>query len=312
MSRSLSAAMSSPSAPLTRSAAKSSAKLPSRENQPVTDTTAPGITITAPANNSTTQAQTITVSGSAADVGTNASGVASVTVNGQNATLSANGNWTISGVALALGANTITARATDNAGNYSNTAITVTRQAPDTTAPTLTITAPANNSTTTNATTAVSGTVADIGTNASGVQSVTVNGQNATITNGNWTIPSVALTVGANIILVRALDNAGNVATQQITVTRNQPDTTAPTVTISAPANNSETTSTTISVSGTATDSGSNASGVAAVKVNGQTATISGSNWTLTNFALNLGSNTLTVTATDNAGKRGKLSRDGD
>ena len=270
--------------------------------QPVIDTTAPGITISSPANNSTTTAQTITVSGTAVDVGTNASGVQSVTVNGQTATLNANGNWTISNVPLALGANTITAKATDNAGNYSTTAITVTRQSPDTTVPTLTISSPANNSTTTNATTAVSGTVADTGTNASGVANVTVNGQNATVTNGNWTIPSVALTVGANVILVRALDNAGNVATQQITVTRNQPDTTAPTVTISTPANNSETTATTISVSGTAVDAGTNASGVATVKVNGQTATISGSNWTLANFALNLGSNTLTVVATDNAG----------
>jgi RHS repeat-associated protein len=272
---------------------------------PATDTTAPGIAINSPANNSTTQAQTITVSGTAADAGINPSGIASVSVNGQNATLSANGNWTISGIALVLGANTITARATDNAGNFSNTTITVTRQSPDTTAPTLTIVSPANNSTTTNATTAVSGTVADTGANASGVAGVTVNGQNATVTNGTWTIANVALTVGANVIVVRALDNAGNVGTQQITVTRNQPDTTAPTITISTPANNSETTATTVSVSGTAVDSGTNASGVAAVKVNGQTAALNGSNWTIADFALALGSNTITVTATDNAGNAG-------
>ena len=269
---------------------------------PVVDTTPPVLIISSPADNSTTQAQTITVSGSAADAEPNASGLASVTVNGENVNLSVNGNWTISDVALNTGSNTITARAADNAGNISTQVITVIREESDTTPPSLEITSPDNNSETTNSTISVSGTVSDTGSNPSGVASVTVNGQSAAINGNSWTIENIALTTGANVITANAIDNAGNSSSRQITVTRIESDTTAPSVTISSPANNTETNDAAVSVSGTATDPGANASGVASVTVNGQNAAYNNGSWSITNVALSVGSNTITVRATDNAG----------
>src|SRR2546425_593115 len=94
------------------------------------DITPPTISITSPASNSSTEASQITVSGTASDNGANASGVAHVYVNGIEASYnSANGTWSISNVVLNIGANQITARAVDQAGNEATMSITVTRQA---------------------------------------------------------------------------------------------------------------------------------------------------------------------------------------
>jgi hypothetical protein len=85
----------------------------------------PVVTISTPANSSTTNATSITVTGTATD---SISGIASVTVNGVTATITGN-NWSAANVPLSIGANTITATATDNAqtgGNTGTASITVT------------------------------------------------------------------------------------------------------------------------------------------------------------------------------------------
>jgi RHS repeat-associated protein len=279
---------------------------------PPPDTTQPTIAITSPANNSTTTSSSITVTGTAADPGVNATGIASVTVNNVAATYTAStGQWTLANVALALGANTLTARATDVAGNQTTVSVNVTRQQPpDTQAPAVAITSPANNSTTTASSVTVSGTVSDTGTNASGVSRVMVNGTQATITGGNWTIPNVALNLGSNTITATAFDNANNQSSATVTVTRQQPpDATAPTVTITSPANNSTTQADTITITGTASDPGSPSSGISQVTVNGQPATYNSAtgNWTI-NVALTIGANTITARAYDNANNQASAS----
>jgi hypothetical protein len=91
---------------------------------PASDTTPPTIAITSPTHNSTTTATQTTVSGTALDAGQGASGVAHVYVNNSEAAYnSSDGTWTISDVTLALGANQITARAVDQAGNQTTTSI---------------------------------------------------------------------------------------------------------------------------------------------------------------------------------------------
>jgi Glucodextranase, domain B len=97
------------------------------------DTTPPSVAITAPANNSSTTSSSITVSGTASD----ANGIQSVKVNGVTATGTT--TWSLSGVALACGSNTITAVATDNstAHNTNSDSISVTRNC-DTTPPLIT------------------------------------------------------------------------------------------------------------------------------------------------------------------------------
>ncbi|HEY0764376.1 MAG TPA: PKD domain-containing protein [Pyrinomonadaceae bacterium] len=102
---------------------------------PGTDTTAPLLAITSPDNNSTKTETQITVTGTASDSG---SGVAHVYVNDVEASYNSSTNtWTLANVSLALGANQITVRAVDQAGNQTTVSITVTREAPENHSPTV-------------------------------------------------------------------------------------------------------------------------------------------------------------------------------
>ncbi len=201
--------------------------------QPPPDITAPIVAITSPTDGSSTQAESITVTGTVSDPGQYPTGVAQVTVNGVPANLDVQaGTWSFSGFALAIGSATITARAVDNAGNASTQAVTITRvPPPDTQAPTITITSPANNFTSPDATITVTGTAIDEGPYASGVRQVLVNGQPATYdpATHQWTATGVALNEGPNTIQVVADDNApsSNSSQASINVTRHTPDTQA-------------------------------------------------------------------------------------
>jgi hypothetical protein len=91
----------------------------------------------------------------------------------------------------------------------------------DTTAPTLRILSPAMTISSTSAATArISGTASDtvgvaiVGWTASGGRSGIANGTT------NWTIPDFALRLGDNSIIVRAYDQAGNMAWRSLTITR--------------------------------------------------------------------------------------------
>lgn len=118
-------------------------------------------------------------------------------------------------VALAEGANTIEVECTDQAGNVGSDSITVTR---DSTPPAVTITAPADGSSTTDASVVLDFTVTDAtATSCSPTDGSTVN-----------------LAYGSNVITVTCTDAAGNVGTDSVTVTRSS--TTPPVVTITSPA----------------------------------------------------------------------------
>mgnify|MGYP003288506881 CR=1 FL=1 len=208
------------------------------------DTTPPTVAITSPANGSSTELSSITVSGTVSDTGANATGVATVTVNGAAATINPqDGTWTIANVPLNTGSNEITAIATDNAQNVSQPGtITVNRQNPqDTAAPTISITSPSNNFTTPNATITVTGTAADDGgANATGIRRVVVNGQEASYNSQTqqWTV-NISLNEGGNPIDAYAEDNASPAnrsTTATINVIRHSPDTAPPTITITSPS----------------------------------------------------------------------------
>jgi RHS repeat-associated protein len=106
----------------------------------------------------------------------------------------------------------ISATATDAIGEGATASVTLKI---DKTAPALSITSPANNSTVTNSSLLVSGTVSD---SLSGVSGVTCNGSAATVQSGTFSC-TVALTNGSNTIAVQATDVAGNSSTQSVTVT---------------------------------------------------------------------------------------------
>ena len=99
----------------------------------------------------------------------------------------------------------------DLAGNTAATTLTLNV---DTSAPTIAVSAPTNNSSTTKQTVSVTGTVAD----DNGVVRVTVNGVTAALV-GNTFTADIALSEGINTIAVTAEDVAGNTATQAVTTT---------------------------------------------------------------------------------------------
>lgn len=81
----------------------------------------PTLSIASPANGAVVSAPSVTVTGSVADTGA----LSSVTVNGHAAAVAANGSWSVSVPLTTLGANTLTAVATDQVGLSSSKAVTV-------------------------------------------------------------------------------------------------------------------------------------------------------------------------------------------
>jgi RHS repeat-associated protein len=138
-------------------------------------------------------------------------------------------------------------------GSYLVINITGTVPANDTTGPLLEITSPNNNSPTTESQITVSGTASDPG---SGLAHVYVNEVEASYNSSTntWTLTNVSLVLGANPLVVRAVDQAGNETTVTITVTREAPENFSPAV--NAGADQSITLPNTASLDGNATDDG--------------------------------------------------------
>jgi hypothetical protein len=269
------------------------------------DNIAPVVTITSPTSNSTTTVTStpLSIGGTATD----AVGVTQVTwVNnrGGSGTAAGTNNWSVTGIVLLSGSNLITVTARDAANNTSTDTITVT-YTPDTTSPSVNITSPTSNATTTVAASSLN--VGGSASDAVGVTQVTwVNNRggsgNASGTT-NWSVSGITLQTGSNIITITARDAAGNSGTDTITVTYT-PDTTAPVVTITGPTSNATLTTSTSSV--TLSGSASDAVGVTQVSWSsnrGVSGNASGTtNWSASGVTLLSGSNILTVTARDAAG----------
>lgn len=268
------------------------------------DTTAPVVTITSPtsATTLTTSTTPLTLGGTASD----AVGVTQVSWannRGGSGTATGTTTWSAASIALLSGSNVLTVTARDAAGNTSTDTLTVTYNPPDTTAPVVTIATPTSATTyATNASTmALGGTASD----SVGVTQVTWSnsrGGSGTATGAtNWSVASIALQTGSNVLTVTARDAAGNTSTDTLTVTR---DNTAPTVTITGPTSSTTyaTSSSTISLSGSASD----AVGVSLVSWSnsrGGSGNASGTtSWSVSSISLLSGSNVLTVTVRDTAG----------
>jgi hypothetical protein len=224
------------------------------------DATPPVVSVTAPAASATVSG-TINVTATATDN----LGVAGVVflVDGQ-----ARGSEdTAAPYALSLdtrtltnGAHTIAARARDAAGNVATSAavtVSVNNPTPDTTAPTVALTAPVNGQTVTGTLT-LTATATD-GVGVTGVQFL-VDGQphGAEDTSAPYTLAltTTSLANGSHTFAARARDAAGNTRTSAVvtvTVNNTVPDTTAPSVTLTSPTNG-QTISGTITVSATASD----------------------------------------------------------
>ena len=234
---------------------------------PVTDTTAPSVSITAPTSGSsyTTNNSTISLSGTASDN----VGVTMVTWKndrGGSGTAVGTDAWSVSGLSLQSGANVITVTASDAAGNIKTDALTVTYNVlppADTTAPTVKINVPvlamnrsffdrltsfmaalffvdaAPTYTTSMATIDLSGTASDNVAVSSVSWSNDLGGSGNAVGTSNWQVNSIGLKVGTNTITVKATDPSGNVGIDAINIVY-QPatDTTAPSVPLNLKSSN--------------------------------------------------------------------------
>ena len=224
------------------------------------DTTAPTVSITSPGANATLSG-TVNVAVTATDN----VGVSSVQLKIDNANSGAPATAApyviaVNTVSLSNGNHILTAVASDAAGNSTTSAqvaVKVSNTNPDTTPPTVSISAPANGAT-------VSGTVS-ISANASdnvGVASVQFQLDGANFGSLDTASPysvswnTTTSSNGSHTVRAIAKDAAGNSTTSAavtVTVSNSTTDTTPPTVSINAPANGA-TVSGTVSVTANASD----------------------------------------------------------
>jgi hypothetical protein len=221
------------------------------------DTTPPTLNVSALADGAATNKSTLNVSGSATDAG----GLKSVTVNGQAVTVNADGSFSTA-LNLVAGANVITVVATDNANNQSTNSRTITY---DLAAPVLTVSAPADNSTSAQSFVTVSGSVSENST-----VTVKVNGgspQSAAM-NGTSFSATVNLASGINTIDINATDQAGNIASAKRTVTYSAPQSQI-TLAVTNPAQDLTTSRSSMTIRGTVKDAAGSVR--VTVKVNDRT-----------------------------------------
>jgi len=273
------------------------------------DITTPTISILSPTDSDTYETSTprVQLTGTAVDDNK----VAEVTWSsstGDTGTASGTTNWATPDIDLLEGTNTITISAKDTAGNQALKTLAVVYIAPDTKTPEVTITSPvqADTYTTGDATISVSGTASDdhgllqidwnSSTGANGVASGT----------DNWSIGTIQLVEGANVITVTAADDAGNKGSATLSVMYTIPDTTAPVVTITAPtsADTFATENNRITLSGNASDD-RGLDKISWTSSSDSSGTAKGTdNWVVDAIHLTEGSNVITITAIDTSGNQ--------
>ncbi len=174
---------------------------------------------------SSTAAATISISGSASG----GKGTINITWNTDHGSfgtaIGPSSGWSVSGIPLATGINTITVTAIDSVTHVSQSFV-VTRQAAttptstDKTPPSLTITTPSATSISSgSASITFSGAASDNTAVTSVTWSTNTGGSGTAIGTSQWTA-SIPLLVGSNTVTIRAWDAAGNVAWRSAVVSR--------------------------------------------------------------------------------------------
>ncbi len=171
----------------------------------ILDATAPGLINVRSSAPAVTNADSTVISGTVSEE------VSSLTVNGMGVFVQADGSFSVR-MALTEGTNTFAVAATDLAGNLRTLTLTVER---DTVPPVITMNAPSPSAYITE----VNNTVVISGTVTGGAGLVTVNGLVVTLAANGAFSRQFALTVGSNLFVIEAQDDAGNRATGTLTVT---------------------------------------------------------------------------------------------
>jgi hypothetical protein len=272
------------------------------------DTTAPTIVVTSPTAAATyeTESATLTVSGTAYDE-TGLSRIEWMNSAGGSGTATGTGTWSATSVALTIGENVVTVTAYDTSNNSSTDSITITRIEVDTTDPTVTITSPTSSATysTAETTIALSGTASDNVAVTAVTWSCDVCGSGSAIGTATWSIPTISLELGANVITVTAADAEANDETDVITITRTAADTTDPEVTITGPTSDPTYASSGypfVDLSGTSSDNIEVASITWANDRGGSGVATGTTTWGVLAINVKSGDNVITVTAHDSSG----------
>ncbi|HLJ44399.1 MAG TPA: M10 family metallopeptidase domain-containing protein, partial [Bryobacteraceae bacterium] len=279
-----------------------------------------------------------TTASSVALTGATSGGTGSVQVTwssdqGPSGVAQGSSTWVIPSVPLNIGANAIAIRATDSTNASIAQSVTITRAAAPVSAPdpapaptptpmpaptpapvpaapaTVQILSPTTGApyTTSSPNVVVTGTASQ----ASGINQVAwVNssgGSGACSGTTNWSTGTIALQNGANVITIRAYGVDGTIGASSVSITYTPqstvPDTTPPSLAVVSPSSTLVvTTDTTITISGTASDN----VGVTAVSWANSTgasgAATGTANWTTGPIPLWVGTNSVTIRATDAAG----------
>ena len=266
----------------------------------------PTVTITAPTGNPTYSAANPSVDLAGTTAGELAlTEVAWATDHGTSGTCDGTSTWTASDIELVPGPNVITITATDSGPRTGTATLTVVYT--DTTAPSVAITAPVATATytTSNQQLAMSGTSSDNDEVETVFWSNSRGGAGVCTGTSAWSIAAVPLALGQNVITVSASDEAGNVATKTLTVTRT--DATPPVVAITAPVSSTTyaTNNPQITVAGTASDN----VGVTTVSWSndrgGSGACTGTAAWGIDLIDLTSGINVITISASDATGNVG-------
>lgn len=259
------------------------------------DLTPPSLSVETPAPEQPTNQGEVRVAGAATDE----NGLASLTV--QQVPVPVVDSQFETEVAVALGANQISVRALDRAGNETLATLSVTRFD----LPEVAVTSPEDLSFLTMTTVDVSGTVSDPGA------TVTVNGVAALVsgsTSGTTFLArEVPLIEGGNILTATVTDANGHVSTDSINVVR---DRTAPRLAIRYPRNGATLFEPTVTVSGLVNDivAGTVNASEATVRVNGRLAQVANRSFFVEGVPLSPGDNVLTAEAVDASGNLGQTS----
>ncbi|MCK1707663.1 Ig-like domain-containing protein [Bradyrhizobium sp. 143] len=262
------------------------------------DTTAPTVAITSAGGSTNQASQTITGTVDVADAGASVTILDGTTAIG-TAIVQGNGSWSTT-VSLTNGANSLTARVNDAAGNTATSSAVVYTLS--TTGPTVTEALVAD--TGTSATDHVTANPALSGTGlANTVVHLTIDGVLSTTTattdaQGAWSFLPSGLADGSHTIVASQTDSFGNTGSASLSFTL---DTTAPTVAITSPGGSTNQASQTITGTVDVADAGASVTILDGTTAIG-TAIVQGNGSWSTTVSLTNGANSLTARVSDAAG----------
>ncbi len=271
----------------------------------------PVVSIVSPTTAATYNAitETLSLSGTASD----SVGIASVTwasSSGGKGTAAGTTAWTIQGVPLQAGANTISVTANNISGSAGSASLIANYTPPsiDTTAPFISISSPTTAGTysTDKPSLSIGGTASDNVGIGEVSWSNSGGGRGIAAGTNSWSILDIALIAGTNVITVIAKDPAGNTATAVLQVTYTA-DNIAPAVAIRLPTTsaNYATNTAVLDISGTASDNVGVTEVTWSNSAGGSGSATGTTAWSVSGITLAPGSNSITVTGKDASGNKG-------